>query len=70
MCTIKIICGLLLHKVVKIVKSVLLNVKSIIDDLVITCSEIIEEKKTVPTFQRILMKKSDLQNKQFYNLFY
>ena len=68
MCTIKIICGLLLHKVVKIVKSVLLNVKSIIDDLVITCGEIIEE--TVPTFQRILMKKSNLQNKQFYNLFY
>ena len=68
MCTIKIICGLLLHKVVKIVKSVLLNVKSIIDDLVIACGEIIEE--TVPTFQRILMKKSNLQNKQFYNLFY
>ena len=70
MCTIKIICGLLLHKVVKIVKSVLLKVKSIIDDLVITCGEIIEETKTVPTFQRILRKKSNLQNKQFYNLFY
>ena len=70
MCTIKIICGLLLHKVVKIVKSVLLKVKSIIDDLVITCGEIIEETKTGPTFQRILMKKSNLQNKQFYNLFY
>ena len=42
------------------------HLASIIDDLVITCDEIVKETKTIPT--NFNEKKYNMQNKKFYIL--